>query len=233
MREASQSDASRNLAFKDGGKSFSGEFMNIILLGAPGAGKGSQAAKISEYYKIPHISTGDIFRKNIKEQTALGKLAKTFIDAGNLVPDDVVIDLVKDRLSNDDCKNGYILDGFPRTIPQAIALDKVADIDVVLNIDVPFDVIEDRLTGRRVCICGATYNVSQLNGRDTCEKCGQKLFIRDDDKIETVKARLKVYEEQTAPLVEYYQGLGLVKTIKGRDTVDETFEEVRKVLDTL
>ena len=207
--------------------------MNIILLGAPGAGKGSQAAKISEYYKIPHISTGDIFRKNIKEQTALGKLAKTFIDAGNLVPDDVVIDLVKDRLSNDDCKNGYILDGFPRTIPQAIALDKVADIDVVLNIDVPFDVIEDRLTGRRVCICGATYHVSQLNGRDTCENCGQKLFIRDDDKIETVKARLKVYEEQTAPLVEYYQGLGLVKTIKGRDTVDETFEEVRKVLDTL
>lgn len=233
MREAAQSDASRNLAFKDGGKSFSGEFMNIILLGAPGAGKGSQAAKISEYYKIPHISTGDIFRKNIKEQTALGKLAKTFIDAGNLVPDDVVIDLVKDRLSNDDCKNGYILDGFPRTIPQAIALDKVADIDVVLNIDVPFDVIEDRLTGRRVCICGATYHVSQLNGRDTCEKCGQKLFIRDDDKIETVKARLKVYEEQTAPLVEYYQGLGLVKTIKGRDTVDETFEEVRQVLDTL
>ena len=207
--------------------------MNIILLGAPGAGKGSQAAKISEYYKIPHISTGDIFRKNIKEQTALGKLAKTFIDAGNLVPDDVVIDLVKDRLSNDDCKNGYILDGFPRTIPQAIALDKVADIDVVLNIDVPFDVIEDRLTGRRVCICGATYHVSKLNGRDTCEKCGQKLFVRDDDKIETVKARLKVYEEQTAPLVEYYQGLGLVKTIKGRDTVDETFEEVRKVLDTL
>ena len=207
--------------------------MNIILLGAPGAGKGSQAAKISEYYKIPHISTGDIFRKNIKEQTALGKLAKTFIDAGNLVPDDVVIDLVKDRLSNDDCKNGYILDGFPRTIPQAIALDKVADIDVVLNIDVPFDVIEDRLTGRRVCICGATYHVSQLNGWDTCEKCGQKLFIRDDDKIETVKARLKVYEEQTAPLVEYYQGLGLVKMIKGRDTVDETFEEVRKVLDTL
>ena len=191
MREAAQSDASRNLAFKDGGKSFSGEFMNIILLGAPGAGKGSQAAKISEYYKIPHISTGDIFRKNIKEQTALGKLAKTFIDAGNLVPDDVVIDLVKDRLSNDDCKNGYILDGFPRTIPQAIALDKVADIDVVLNIDVPFDVIEDRLTGRRVCICGATYHVSQLNGRDTCEKCGHKLFVRADDKIETVKPRLK------------------------------------------
>lgn len=207
--------------------------MNLILLGAPGAGKGSQAAKITEYYNIPHISTGDIFRKNIKEQTALGKLAKTFIDAGNLVPDEVVIDLVKDRLSADDCKNGYVLDGFPRTIPQAVALDKVAKTDVVLNIDVPFDVIEERLTGRRVCICGATYHVSQLDGSDTCAKCGQKLFIRDDDKIETVKARLKVYEEQTAPLVEYYQGMGLVRNIKGRDTVEETFEEVKKVLDTL
>ena len=207
--------------------------MNLILLGAPGAGKGSQAAKITEYYNIPHISTGDIFRKNIKEQTALGKLAKTFIDAGNLVPDEVVIDLVKDRLSADDCKNGYVLDGFPRTIPQAVALDKVAKIDVVLNIDVPFDVIEERLTGRRVCICGATYHVSQLGGSDTCAKCGQKLFIRDDDKIETVKARLKVYEEQTAPLVEYYQGMGLVRNIKGRDTVEETFEEVKKVRDTL
>ena len=230
MREAAQSDASRNLAFKDGGKSF---FRRVYEYYSFGRTRSRKRLAGGEYYKIPHISTGDIFRKNIKEQTALGKLAKTFIDAGNLVPDDVVIDLVKDRLSNDDCKNGYILDGFPRTIPQAIALDKVADIDVVLNIDVPFDVIEDRLTGRRVCICGATYHVSQLNGRDTCEKCGQKLFIRDDDKIETVKARLKVYEEQTAPLVEYYQGLGLVKTIKGRDTVDETFEEVRKVLDTL
>ena len=206
---------------------------NIILLGAPGAGKGTQAAMIAEEFKVPHISTGDILRRNMKEGTPLGLKAKAFVESGGLVPDEVVIGLVEDRLSQEDCKNGYILDGFPRTIPQAIALDKVADIDVVLNIDVPFDVIEDRLTGRRVCICGATYHVSQLNGRDTCEKCGQKLFIRDDDKIETVKARLKVYEEQTAPLVEYYQGLGLVKTIKGRDTVDETFEEVRKVLDTL
>ena len=206
---------------------------NIILLGAPGAGKGTQAAMIAEEFKVPHISTGDILRRNMKEGTPLGLKAKAFVESGGLVPDEVVIGLVEDRLSQEDCKNGYILDGFPRTIPQAIALDKVADIDVVLNIDVPFDVIEDRLTGRRVCICGATYHVSQLNGRDTCEKCGQKLFVRDDDKIETVKARLKVYEEQPAPLVEYYQGLGLVKTIKGRDTVDETFEEVRKVLDTL
>ncbi len=207
--------------------------MNIILLGAPGAGKGSQAAKIAEYYDIPHISTGDIFRKNIKDQTPLGKLAKTFIDAGNLVPDEVVIDLVKDRLSWDDCKKGYILDGFPRTIPQAIALEKVAKIDIVLNIDVPFEIIEARLTGRRVCICGATYHISTLNGSDTCEKCGQKLFIRDDDKIDTVKARLKVYKEQTEPLIEYYTAKNLVKTVVGIESVDNTFESVKKALNTL
>lgn len=233
MREAAQSDASRNLAFKDGGKSFFRRVYEYYSFGRTRSRKRLSGGENIGILQNPAHFDGRHIPQNIKEQTALGKLAKTFIDAGNLVPDDVVIDLVKDRLSNDDCKNGYILDGFPRTIPQAIALDKVADIDVVLNIDVPFDVIEDRLTGRRVCICGATYHVSQLNGRDTCEKCGQKLFIRDDDKIETVKARLKVYEEQTAPLVEYYQGLGLVKTIKGRDTVDETFEEVKKVLDTL
>ena len=207
--------------------------MNIILLGAPGAGKGSQAAKIAEFYGIPHISTGDIFRKNIKEQTALGKLAKTFIDAGNLVPDEVVIDLVKDRLAEEDCKKGYILDGFPRTIPQAIALEKVAKIDIVLNIDVPFNIIEARLTGRRVCICGATYHVSTLNGKDTCDKCGQKLFIRDDDKIETVKARLNVYKQQTEPLIEYYTAKGLVKTVIGIDSVEEIFNHIKQVLNTL
>lgn len=207
--------------------------MNIILLGAPGAGKGSQAAKISEFYGIPHISTGDIFRKNIQQQTPLGKLAKTFIDAGNLVPDEVVIDLVKDRLAEEDCKKGYILDGFPRTIVQALALEKVAKIDVVLNIDVPFDVIEDRLTGRRVCICGATYHVSSLKGKETCDKCGGRLFIRDDDKIETVKARLKVYSEQTEPLIDYYKGKGLVRNIGGRTSIDETFENVKEVLNAL
>lgn len=206
--------------------------MNIILLGAPGAGKGSQAAKISEYYKIPHISTGDIFRKTLRNKRHSANLQRLSSTQAISCPTTWLSISSKTGFQTT-LQNGYILDGFPRTIPQAIALDKVADIDVVLNIDVPFDVIEDRLTGRRVCICGATYHVSQLNGRDTCEKCGQKLFVRDDDKIETVKARLKVYEEQTAPLVEYYQGLGLVKTIKGRDTVDETFEEVRKVLDTL
>jgi adenylate kinase len=183
---------------------------NIILLGAPGAGKGSQATKISTAYGIPHISTGDILRRNIKEQTELGKMAKVFIDKGQLVPDEVVIGIVKSRLDEDDAKNGYILDGFPRTIAQAEALDKVASIDFVINIVVPFEVIEERLTGRRVCLCGATYHTSTLNGLDVCEKCGQKLFIRDDDKIETVKERLKVYQNQTAPLIEYYQKKGLV-----------------------
>ena len=231
MREAAQSDASRNLAFKDGEKSFSGEFMNIILLGAPGAGKGSQAAKISEYYKIPHISTGDIFRKNIKEQTALGKLAKTFIDAGNLVPDDVVIDLVKDRLSNDDCKNGYILDGFPRTIAQAEALDKVARIDLAINIDVPFETIIDRLGGRRVCVCGETYHVSMLNGETTCKRCGKELFVRDDDKPETVKNRLKVYSDQTQPLIDYYRSQNKVVDIKANGTKEEIFADIKKVLE--
>ena len=206
---------------------------NIILLGAPGAGKGTQAAMIAEEFKVPHISTGDILRRNMKEGTPLGLKAKAFVESGGLVPDEVVIGLVEDRLSQEDCKNGYILDGFPRTIAQAEALDKVARIDLAINIDVPFETIIDRLGGRRVCVCGETYHVSMLNGETTCKRCGKELFIRDDDKIETVKARLKVYEEQTAPLVEYYQGLGLVKTIKGRDTVDETFEEVRKVLDTL
>lgn len=207
--------------------------MNIILLGAPGAGKGSQATIIASTYGIPHISTGDIFRRNIKEQTPLGKLAKSYIDAGELVPDNVVIDLVKDRLNESDAQNGYILDGFPRTIPQAEALDKVTNVDVVLNINVPFEVIEERLTGRRVCICGATYHVSMLDGNEICKKCGQPLFIRDDDKIETVKARLKVYLDQTAPLIDYYKARGVVKDITGRDTVENTFKGVKEVLQKL
>ncbi|MEG2453263.1 MAG: adenylate kinase [Clostridia bacterium] len=203
--------------------------MNIILLGAPGAGKGSQASIISAKYNIPHISTGDILRRNIKEQTQLGKLAKSYIDAGGLVPDDVVIDIVKNRLTEADAQKGYILDGFPRTLPQAEALDREANIDIVLNIVVPFEIIEERLTGRRVCICGATYHISTLKD-NICQKCGQPLFIRDDDKIETVKARLQVYLKQTAPLIEYYEAKGLVKNILGRDTVEHTFEGVKEVL---
>ena len=204
----------------------------IILPGAPGAGKGSQAAKISEKYNIPHISTGDIFRKNIKEQTPLGNLAKSYIDKGQLVPDDVVIGLVESRLKESDCANGYILDGFPRTIPQAEALDKVADVNVVINLDVPFDIITERLTGRRVCICGATYHVSSHPG-DTCDRCGKKLIVRDDDKPETVKERLQVYLRQTEPLIDYYRNKGLVRDVKGRDTVEQTFADVVEVLDKI
>ncbi len=204
---------------------------SIVLLGAPGAGKGSQAAKISAKYGIPHISTGDILRRNIKDQTELGKLAEAYIKAGDLVPDGLVIDIVKDRLEKSDCENGYILDGFPRTIAQAEALDKVAKIDVAINIVVPFEVIEQRLTGRRVCICGETYHVSTLGGKTTCEKCGKPLFVRDDDKIETVKARLQVYLDQTAPLIDYYARKGILVDVEGKDTVETTFEEVRKVLE--
>ena len=204
----------------------------IILLGAPGAGKGSQAAKISEKYNIPHISTGDIFRKNIKEQTPLGNLAKSYIDKGQLVPDDVIIGLVESRLKESDCANGYILDGFPRTIPQAEALDKVADVNVVINLDVPFDIMTERLTGRRVCICGATYHVSSYPG-DTCDRCGKKLIVRDDDKPETVKERLQVYLRQTEPLIDYYRNKGLVRDVKGRDTVEQTFADVVEVLDKI
>lgn len=164
---------------------------NIILLGAPGAGKGTQAAMIAEEFKVPHISTGDILRRNMKEGTPLGLKAKAFVESGGLVPDEVVIGLVEDRLSQEDCKNGYILDGFPRTIAQAEALDKVARIDLAINIDVPFETIIDRLGGRRVCVCGETYHVSMLNGETTCKRCGKELFIRDDDKPETVKTDLK------------------------------------------
>lgn len=169
------------------------------MLGAPGAGKGTQSALIAKEYGIPHISTGDILRRNIKEGTELGKLAKSYIDAGALVPDDVVIGIVADRLSEADAQNGYVLDGFPRTIAQAEALDKVAKIDVAINIVVGFDVIVNRLSGRRVCVCGATYHTSSLGGRDTCAECGKKLFIRDDDKPETVKARLETYENRPRP----------------------------------
>lgn len=204
---------------------------NIVLLGAPGAGKGSQATQISAKYGVPHISTGDILRRNIKEQTELGKLAESYIKAGDLVPDAVVIDIVKARLDESDCKNGYILDGFPRTIAQAEALDKVAKIDVAINIVVPFEVIEERLTGRRVCICGETYHVSTLKGKTTCDKCGKPLFVRDDDKIETVKARLQVYLNQTRPLIDYYAKKGILVDVEGRETVEKTFEEVRKVLE--
>ena len=204
---------------------------NIILLGAPGAGKGTQAAMIAEEFKVPHISTGDILRRNMKEGTPLGLKAKAFVESGGLVPDEVVIGLVEDRLSQEDCKNGYILDGFPRTIAKAEALDKVARIDLAINIDVPFETIIDRLGGRRVCVCGETYHVSMLNGETTCKRCGKELFVRDDDKPETVKNRLKVYSDQTQPLIDYYRSQNKVVDIKANGTKEEIFADIKKVLE--
>ena len=202
---------------------------NIVLLGAPGSGKGTQAAFIAKEYGIPHISTGDIFRKNISEHTALGDLAKSYMDKGALVPDEVVIGLVESRLQESDCKDGYILDGFPRTIAQAEALDKVTKIDVALNFIVPFDVIIERLSDRRVCVCGATYSAKMLNGETKCSKCGKEVFQRDDDKAETVKARLDVYQKQTEPLIGYYTSKGIIADIDV-STIEGTFEDVKKVL---
>ena len=202
---------------------------NIVLLGAPGSGKGTQAAFIAKEYGIPHISTGDIFRKNISEHTALGDLAKSYMDKGALVTDEVVIGLVESRLQESDCKDGYILDGFPRTIAQAEALDKVTKIDVALNFIVPFDVIIERLSDRRVCVCGATYSAKMLNGETKCSKCGKEVFQRDDDKAETVKARLDVYQKQTEPLIGYYTSKGIIADIKV-STIEGTFEDVKKVL---
>ena len=204
---------------------------NIILLGAPGAGKGTQAAMIAENFNVPHISTGDILRRNMKEGTPLGLKAKSYVEAGGLVPDEVVIGLVKDRLDNDDCKNGYVLDGFPRTIAQAEELDKVARIDMAINIDVPFEVIVERLGGRRVCVCGETYHVSMLGGRTDCARCGKELFIRDDDKPETVKNRLRVYQEQTGPLIEYYRKQGKIVDIVANGTKEDIFADIKKVLE--
>ena len=204
--------------------------MKLILLGTPGAGKGTQATRISDKYNLPHISTGDILRKNIKEGTALGIQAKSFIDAGRLVPDEVVIDIVKDRLQQADCKNGFILDGFPRTCPQAEALDKVTEIDAVINIAVDPALIVNRITGRRMCACGESYHISMGIG-DTCPKCGSKLYQRDDDKEETVKERMQVYENQTAPLIDYYTAKDLVVDVDGGKPLNEVFEQISKVID--
>ena len=206
--------------------------MNIILLGAPGAGKGTQASKISEKYNLLHISTGDIFRANIKGGTEIGKLAKSYIDAGKLVPDEVTCDIVKDRLTWADAQNGYMLDGFPRNIFQAKELDKFAKVDLCLNIDVDEKLLMDRICGRRVCACGESYHVSTLNGRTTCSKCGEKLYQRADDNPETVKSRLDTYNTQTAPLIEYYRAQGkLASVTSGEGSPDEVFEQVCKILD--
>ena len=205
--------------------------MNVIFLGPPGAGNGTQAQRICDALNIPQISTGDILRRAMKEETPTGLKAKQYIEAGKLVPDDVIIDIVRDRLAMDDCQNGYILGGFPRTVPQAEALDTIAKIDVVVDLDVDDQVLINRLSGRRVCLtCGATYHVDYLNGETKCAKCGEELIQRKDDSAETVLARLNVYHEQTAPLVEYYQKAGTLKVIDGAQDMDTIFESILNVV---
>ena len=208
--------------------------MNIILLGAPGAGKGTQASKISDKYALPHISTGDIFRENIKNQTEIGLLAKSYIDKGQLVPDEVTCKIVESRIVKPDCEKGYMLDGFPRTIAQAEALDKITNIDLVINIDVDFALVMDRLCGRRVCKdCGESYHISRLNGETKCSRCGGELYQRKDDNPETVENRLAVYSEQTAPLIEYYTKKGVLFNVVSNSTPEATFEVISKQLDSL
>lgn len=207
--------------------------MKIILFGPPGGGKGTQASLIKEKYGIAHISTGDIFRTNIKNGTELGKLANSYIQKGELVPDSVTIDLVKDRLTWDDCKNGFILDGFPRNVSQADALAEMTDIDGAILIDQKYEVIIPRLSGRRACrSCGETLHTDWLK-EDKCPKCGGEIYQRDDDKEEVVLNRLKEYDKQTAPLIDYYKSKGLLKVVTATNYVDATFELVKEVLETL
>ncbi len=212
--------------------------MKIIMLGAPGAGKGTQAKMLAEKYGIPHISTGDIFRANIKNNTELGKKAKGYMDAGQLVPDELVVDLVVDRIKAEDCLKGFILDGFPRTIPQAEALDYALNnqnekIDYAINVDVPDENIITRMSGRRACVgCGATYHIvyNPTKVEGICDACGQNLILREDDKPETVKKRLEVYHEQTQPLIDHYEAKGVLLTVDGTQDINDVFAAITKVL---
>lgn len=212
--------------------------MNLILLGPPGAGKGTQATRIVEKYKVPHISTGDIFRENIKNNTPLGQKAQEYMNKGELVPDQLVVDIALDRLGKDDCKNGFLLDGFPRTVFQADALDKFLKdkgkgIDLVINIEVEDKMLIERLDARRVCpTCAATYNVIGMPPKNEgiCDKCNDTLIQRKDDKKETVGNRIKVYHEQTSPLIDYYKEKGLIKDFDGMIGADALFDEIVKAI---
>lgn len=212
--------------------------MKIIMLGAPGAGKGTQAKQIADKYKIPHISTGDIFRANIKNNTELGQKAKQYMDQGLLVSDELTCDLVMDRIKQDDCKNGFILDGFPRTIPQAEALDAALDkinekMDYAINVDVPDENIVNRMGGRRCCLnCGATYHVVTIPTKveGICDRCGSPVVLRDDDKPETVQKRLTVYHDQTQPLIDYYEKQSILKTVDGTKSMEAVFDDITAIL---
>ena len=212
--------------------------MKVVMLGAPGAGKGTQAKKIAAKYNIPHISTGDIFRANIKNGTELGKKAKTYMDQGLLVPDELVVDLVVDRVNQEDCADGYVLDGFPRTIPQAEALTKALasqgqKLDYAIDVDVPDENIVRRMSGRRACVgCGATYHLeyAPTKKEGICDVCGGELILRDDDKPETVEKRLGVYHEQTQPLIDYYTNAGILKRVDGTVDIEEVFQAVFQIL---
>ena len=213
--------------------------MKIIMLGAPGAGKGTQAKKIAAKYAIPHISTGDIFRANIKNNTELGKKAKTYMDKGELVPDELVVDLIMDRFKDADCANGYVLDGFPRTIPQAEVLDKALTelgdkIDYAINVDVPDENIIKRMSGRRACVtCGATYHIVHIPPKKegVCDTCGSELILRDDDKPETVKNRLDVYHKQTQPLIDFYTEKGVLRSVDGTVDMKDVFAAIVAILE--
>lgn len=212
--------------------------MKIIMLGAPGAGKGTQAKMIAEKYAIPHISTGDIFRVNIKNGTELGKEAKKYMDQGKLVPDELTVKILLDRVAQPDCANGYVLDGFPRTIPQAEVLDKALcelgdKIDYAINVDVPDENIVNRMGGRRACVgCGATYHIKYNAPKEenTCDTCGSDLIIRDDDKPETVQNRLSVYHEQTQPLIDFYEKQGVLRTVDGTVDMSDVFAAIVDIL---
>lgn len=213
--------------------------MKIIMLGAPGAGKGTQAKMIADQYKVPHISTGDIFRANIKNGTELGKEAKIYMDAGKLVPDELTVKILLDRVANDDCMNGYVLDGFPRTIPQATVLEeelkKLNDgIDYAIDVDVPDENIIRRMSGRRACVgCGSTYHLvyAPTKTEGVCDRCSENLILRDDDQPETVLNRLNIYHEQTQPLIDFYKIRGILRSVDGTIDMKEVFKAIVEILE--